>query len=55
MPTKIKEQRSANTLYQEISFQDNEESEENDVVTGKKFLSFEDNFVFFFYFVFFFN
>lgn len=28
------EKRSANTLYQELSFQDNEESEENEV-TGK--------------------
>lgn len=32
--TKIKEQRSANTLYQELSFHDNEESDENEV-TGK--------------------
>lgn len=32
--TTQKEQRSANTLYQELSFQDNEESEENEV-TGK--------------------
>lgn len=30
------EKRSANTLYQELSFQDNEESEENEV-TGKIF------------------
>lgn len=29
------EKRSANTLYQELSFQDNEESEENEV-TGKQ-------------------
>lgn len=28
------EKRSANTLYQELSFQDNEESEENEV-TGQ--------------------
>lgn len=28
------EKRSANTLYQELSFQDNEESEENEV-TGE--------------------
>lgn len=33
------EKRSANTLYQELSFQDNEESEENEV-TGKMQLSF---------------
>lgn len=32
--TTQKEQRSANTLYQELSFQDNEESEENEV-TGE--------------------
>ncbi|XP_004525428.1 JNK-interacting protein 3 isoform X4 [Ceratitis capitata] len=32
--TTKKEQRSANTLYQELSFQDNEESEEHEVVTG---------------------
>lgn len=32
--TTHKEQRSANTLYQELSFQDNEESEEHEV-TGK--------------------
>ncbi|KAL5291610.1 SPAG9 family protein [Megaselia abdita] len=32
--TTKKEQRSANTLYQELSFQDNEESEENELVTG---------------------
>lgn len=32
--TTKKEQRSANTLYQELSFQDNEESEENEV-TGE--------------------
>ncbi|XP_065362360.1 JNK-interacting protein 3 isoform X2 [Calliphora vicina] len=32
--TTKKEQRSANTLYQELSFQDNEESEENEIVTG---------------------
>lgn len=29
--TTKKEQRSANTLYQELSFQDNEESEEHEV------------------------
>ncbi|XP_061388534.1 JNK-interacting protein 3 isoform X1 [Musca vetustissima] len=32
--TTKKEQRSANTLYQELSFQDNEESEDNEIVTG---------------------
>ncbi|XP_075164607.1 JNK-interacting protein syd isoform X6 [Haematobia irritans] len=32
--TTKKEQRSANNLYQELSFQDNEESEENEIVTG---------------------
>ena len=32
--TTKKEQRSGNTLYQELSFQDNEESEENEV-TGE--------------------
>lgn len=32
--TTKKEQRSGNTLYQELSFQDNEESEEHEV-TGK--------------------
>lgn len=32
--TTKKEQRSGNTLYQELSFQDHEESEENEV-TGK--------------------
>ena len=32
--TTKKEQRSANTLYQELSFQDNDESEENEIVTG---------------------
>lgn len=33
------EKRSANTLYQELSFQDNEESEENEV-TGEWFAKF---------------
>ncbi|XP_017074140.1 JNK-interacting protein 3 isoform X3 [Drosophila eugracilis] len=32
--TTKKEQRSDNNLYQELSFQDNEESEENEIVTG---------------------
>ncbi|XP_059216544.1 JNK-interacting protein 3 isoform X9 [Stomoxys calcitrans] len=32
--TTKKEQRSANNLYQELSFQDNEESEDNEIVTG---------------------
>lgn len=32
--TTKKERRSANTLYQELSFQDNDESEDNDIVTG---------------------
>ncbi|KAH8402867.1 hypothetical protein KR222_008102 [Zaprionus bogoriensis] len=34
--TTKKEQRSDNNLYQELSFQDNEESEENEIVTGKR-------------------
>lgn len=34
------EKRSANTLYQELSFQDNEESEENEV-TGLLFVHFQ--------------
>lgn len=34
------EKRSANTLYQELSFQDNEESEENEV-TGLLFVPFD--------------
>jgi len=33
--TTKKEQRSDNNLYQELSFQDNEESEENEIVTGE--------------------
>ncbi|XP_023033467.1 JNK-interacting protein 3 isoform X2 [Drosophila willistoni] len=32
--TTKKEQRTDNNLYQELSFQDNEESEENEIVTG---------------------
>ncbi|XP_055708503.1 JNK-interacting protein 3 isoform X3 [Phlebotomus papatasi] len=32
-----KEQRSGNTLYQELSFQDNEESEENEVTVNDNF------------------
>jgi len=35
--TTKKEQRSDNNLYQELSFQDNEESEENEIVTGETF------------------
>lgn len=34
------EKRSANTLYQELSFQDNEESEENEVTGNYKFFFF---------------
>lgn len=47
--TKNNEKRSANTLYQEFSFQDNEESEENEV-TGK--LLKKSSFFWFSYFVF---
>lgn len=36
--TTQKEQRSGNTLYQELSFQDNEESEENEV-TGERIVA----------------
>lgn len=38
------EKRSANTLYQELSFQDNEESEENEV-TGEEFYFIEQLFI----------
>lgn len=44
--TTKKEQRSGNTLYQELSFQDNEESEENEVTgeLGRLIVRLEDGF-----------
>lgn len=47
--TTKKEQRSANTLYQELSFQDNEESEENEIVTGMYEEIFKTNIFFLFF------